>query len=116
MIKYLKVMAPLLVMLVAPGCTMARIYATSGNEVSLTETSSVGGESFTIEHRIVFDYTAAVDIQELLRKRYGSGHEFQNVTVKLKIDPVDYLLNLITIGLANSRSFEITGDKVYENP
>ncbi len=113
MIKYLKVMTPLIVTLVAlSGCTMARIYATSGNEVSLTETNPAGGESFTIEHRIVFDYTAAMDVQELLRNRYGSGHEFQNVTVKLKIDVIDYLLNFVTLGLANSRSFEITGDKV----
>ncbi len=94
------------------GCTVARIYATSGNQVSLTETNPAGGEQFTIHHRLVFDYTGAIDVQELLRERYGSGHEFQNVTVKLKSDGIDFLLNLVTFGLAQSRSVEITGDKV----
>lgn len=97
---------------VASGCTIARIYATSGNKVALTETNPAGGEQFVIRHRLLFDYTGALDVQELLRARFGSGHEFQNVTVKIQTDVVDFLLNVVTLGIANSRSFEITGDKV----
>ena len=94
------------------GCTLVRIYATSGNEVALTQVSSGGGEQFKINHRQVFDYTGSVDVQELLRDHYGSGHVFQNVTIKYKNDVVDILLNLVTLGLASSRSFEVSGDMV----
>jgi hypothetical protein len=94
------------------GCTIARIYSTSGNEVSLTDAKHAGGEAFKIEHRISFDYTGAVDVQEVLRERYGSGHRFQNVSVKLKVKPEDFLINLVTLGIAQSKTFEISGDKV----
>jgi hypothetical protein len=104
---------PLLGLLIAfSGCTTARIYATSGNDISMTKVSSSGGEAFKIEHRLIFDYTSAIDVQELLRERYGSGHQFENVTVKLKVEVPDFLLNLVTFGIAASRSFEISGDKI----
>jgi hypothetical protein len=94
------------------GCTIARIYSTSGNEVSLTDSARPSGEPFKIEHRISFDYTGAVDVQEVLRERYGSGQKFENVSVKLKVKPEDFLMNLITFGIAQSKTFEISGDKV----
>ena len=95
------------------GCTIARIYATSGNQVSLTEVSSGPGEQFEIRHRQVFDYTGSIDIQELLRAHYGSGYAFQNITIKLTNDAFDVMLNLVTIGLANSHTYEVSGDKVH---
>ncbi len=94
------------------GCTMARIYSTSGNSVSMTDSTKSGGDSFKIEHRLVFDYTGALDVQELLRDRYGSGHQFENLSVKIKQEPVDIIVNLFTLGLAQSKTFEISGDKV----
>lgn len=94
------------------GCTMARIYSTSGNDVSLTDNANKSGEAFKIEKRITFDYTGAIDVQEVLRERFGSGHEFENVSVKLKADVPDFFLNLITIGIAQSKTFEISGDKI----
>lgn len=103
--------AGLLALTALNGCTIARIYSTSGNEVALTD-STQSGEAFKIEHRITFDYTGAVDVQEVLRERYGSGHKFENVSVKLKVKPEDFLINLITIGIAQSKTFEISGDKV----
>ena len=107
---------PVIVMLVSlcalSGCTMARIYATSGNAVSMTQSGNKAGESFKIEKRITFDYTSAIDAQELLRERFGSGHEFQNVSVKLNADFTDFLINLFTLGLAQSKTFEISGDKI----
>lgn len=94
------------------GCTLARIYSTSGNSVSMTDTTKSGGEAVKIEHRLVFDYTGAVDVQEVLRERYGSGHQFENVSVKIKQEPVDIIVNIFTFGLAQSKTFEISGDKV----
>ena len=101
-----------LVTSMSTGCTLARIYSTSGNAVSMTDTSKSGGEAFKIEHRLVFDYTGAVDVQELLRDRYGSGHQFENLSVKIKQEPIDIIVNIFTLGIAQSKTFEISGDKV----
>lgn len=96
------------------GCTIARIYSTSGNEVSFTDSNSKSGDPFKIEHRITFDYTSAIDVQEILREKYGSGQKFENVSVKLKVKPEDFLFNFFTLGIANSKTFEISGDKVRD--
>jgi hypothetical protein len=92
-------------------CTIARIYSTSGNEVTLTDSNASAGEPFKIEHRISFDYTSAIDVQEVLRERFGSGQRFENVSVKLKVKPEDFFINLLTLGIAQSKTFEISGDK-----
>ena len=100
------------VLIALNGCTIARLYSTSGNEVILTDSPNDSGEAFKIEHRISFDYTSAVDIQEVLRERFGSGQKFENVTVKLKINPEDFFINLFTFQIAQSKTFEISGDRV----
>ena len=105
----------LLIAALASSCTMARIYSTSGNTVALTTIKPGRAESFTITERRIFDYTNALDVQELLRKKFGSGVMVQNVTVKVQQDPADFLLNLVTIGIAQSRTFEISGDLI-RNP
>ena len=107
-------LAGLFVLSALNGCTIARIYSTSGNDVSLTDSTSKGGDPFKIEHRLTFDYTGAIDVQEVLREHYGSGQKFENVSVKLKIKPEDFLFNLFTLNIANSKTFEISGDKVRE--
>jgi hypothetical protein len=94
------------------GCTLARIYAASGNQVAFTQQGG-GGEQFKVQKRFIFDYSGGFDIQEVLRERYGSGHEFQNVTVKLKYGGLDVLLNVVTLALANSRTVEVSGDMVH---
>lgn len=98
------------IMLAVGGCTYARIYATSGNTVALTTIKQTRAQSFTVTERIMFDYTGALDVQELVRKKYGSGGVVQNVTVKVQQDPADFLLNFITLGIAQSKTFEISGD------
>lgn len=93
------------------GCTFARIYATSGNTVALTALNQQRAESsFTIHKHIAFDYTGSLDIQELVRTKVGTGATVQNVTVKVKQTVGDFFLNLITLGFASSKTFEVTGD------
>ena len=139
------------------GCAygvQARIYATSGSDVSLTRSGKVdvaAGEvcphyvessylfekaselkdymsgdsapepeakeplpacqSFQIHERMAFDSTASIDVQELLRGEFGTGHEFRNISIKIKISWFDWLLNVFTLGLANSQTIEVTGDR-----
>jgi hypothetical protein len=130
--------------------TFSRIYATSGNDISLTDTSEstrdrrdceqhyeasdvskAAGmlkglfsaakeeeeadlptcESFKIRERSIFDSTGSIDIQELLRNEFGTGHEFQNVSVKLRVGLVDYIFNIFTFGIANSQTVEVHGNR-----
>src|SRR5438046_550399 len=101
---------PLLVAALLSGCTLARIYSTTGNTVALTTVQPGAGESFVLTKHIAFDYTSAVDVQELVRAKYGSGGTVQNVSVKLQSTFGDFMLNVITLGLAQSKHFEVTGD------
>ena len=59
---------------------------------------------------MAFDSTASIDVQELLRGEFGTGHEFRNISIKIKISWFDWLLNVFTLGLANSQTIEVTGD------
>lgn len=102
----------LVMMLGAGGCTYARIYATSGNTVAMTALRQTRANSFSIKERVMFDYTGALDVQELVRRQYGSGRTIQNVTVKVQQDPMDFLVNFATLGIAQSKTFEVSGDLI----
>jgi hypothetical protein len=145
--------------LLLSGCAYgvrSRIFATSGNDIALTQSGTVDVaagqvcphfvessyliekagqlkdyvakdpekaatpevssspppcQSFQIHERMVFDSTGSIDIQEMLREEFGTGHEFRNVSIKLKIAWFDWLLNVFTIGIANSQTVEVTGDR-----
>jgi len=106
-------LGPLFVALaLVSGCTFARIYSTSGNTVALTTLQQGESESFTLSKHMVFDYTGAVDVQELVRSKYGAGGTVENVSIKVKSTFGDFMLNLITLGLAKSKHFEVTGDYI----
>jgi hypothetical protein len=131
--------------------TFARIYATSGSHISLTQLEGPTGESGICEHRaeqaplieaaiavkeylsrdeegeksselppcesfefherLVFDSTGSIDLQAYFRREFGSGHDFRNVSVRLEVGFIDYILNFCTLGIANSQTVEISGDR-----
>ena len=94
------------------GCTALRIYATSGNTIALSTLRQGQSESFTVVKHTAFDYTGAIDVQEIVRTKYGSGVTLQNVSVKVKMTVGDFFLNMVTLGIANSKHYEVTGDAV----
>lgn len=102
----------LIIFAAGSGCTVARIYATTGNDITVTEAEKVAGEAFTITKRVRFEYGGDLDVQELLRSRYGIGNRFQNVTVVIREDLTDMLFNYLTVGLANSRTYDVSGIKL----
>lgn len=105
--------APLLLsLLVSSGCTYARIYSTSGNTVALTTVKEGASESFILTKHVAFDYTGSVDVQELVRSKYGNAGTVQNVSIKVKSTFGDFMLNVITLGFASSKHFEVTGDLI----
>jgi hypothetical protein len=68
--------------------------------------------AFKIHERLWFEgeNSETINVQEHLREEFGSGHAFRNVSIHLKIDGLDWALNIMTLGFANSRTLEITGD------
>jgi hypothetical protein len=135
------------------GCTMgtfARVYATSGSHIALTQKEGptagsgicehhaepaylieaaiavkdyVAGdeeeksteipicESFEFHERLIFDSTGSIDLQRYFRDEFGTGHDFRNVSVRLKVGFIDYFANILTLGIANSQTIVITGDR-----
>jgi len=131
------------------GCTMgtvARVYATSGNDISLTRYDEAaraagpcarfkessyaveiagGGKgpasdtacvSFEIHENLAFSAAENLDIQEFLREEFGSGYKFGSVAVRIKIGFFNWLLNVLTLGIANSQTIVITGDRYPMGP
>ena len=96
------------------GCTVSRLYSTSGNKISLSPLSQKAGDQVTMIKKIRFDYTKAYDLQEVLRENHGLGVSLQNTTFKLKIERDDFFLNLLTLSLANAHTIEIRGDLLKE--
>lgn len=83
----------------------------SGAEEEEKSTQLPPCESFEFHERLVFDSTGAVDLQRYFREEFGTGHDFRNVSVRLKVGFIDYILNLCTLGIANSQTVVITGDR-----
>jgi hypothetical protein len=63
---------------------------------------------------IAFDYTSSFDVSEILAKQFEAtkADAIVNVTVSLKVNVLSYLLNVVTLGLANAKVFEVEGDLV----
>ena len=66
--------------------------------------------SFKIHERVWFDGAESINIQEHLREEFGSGHEFRNVSLHMKVDLLDWALNIMTLGIASSLTIEIAGE------
>jgi len=121
--------------------TRGGIYATPGNDIALTrydEASKAAGPcvqwkesgylvevagggkhpakdaacvSFEIHENLSFDDAKSIDVQEYLREEFGSGYQFGAVAVRIEIGFFNWMLNLCTLGIANSQTIVITGDR-----
>lgn len=63
---------------------------------------------------VMFDYSGAYDISEILSKHFEEtkADAIVNVTFAIKSDVSSFFVNLITLGLANARVIEVEGDLV----
>lgn len=102
--------------IVMGGCTIATI---GGRRVIPAMLNTPPERVEVIKHvkvskSIYFDYTAAYDASEILAKviEETGADAIINVAIKLKITVVNYLINVITFGLANGRTIEIEADAV----
>jgi hypothetical protein len=130
--------------LLATGCafgTQGRIYATPGNDISLTrydEAAKAAGPcarwkesdylvevagagehperdagcvSFEIHENLMGGAAESVDVQAYLREEFGTGYQFGSVAVRIHIGFFNWLVNVCTLGIANSQTITITGDR-----
>jgi hypothetical protein len=70
-----------------------------------------GCVSFEIHENVVFGEGESIDLQEYLREEFGTGYKFGSVSVKVRIGFFNWLVNVCTLGIANSRTITITGDR-----
>ena len=63
---------------------------------------------------IAFDYTNSFDVSEVIAKKLAEtkADAAINIVIKVQSDPGIFLINLLTLGFANARRFEIEGDLV----
>jgi hypothetical protein len=113
---HISVLSAAVTCLVLGGCTLAKL---SGRGVVPMLLNNPRAKVEVIKQvqdskMIVFDYTGAFDASEILSKHLADSQAdaIVNVTITIKSTVGDFFLNLITLGLANSKTIEVTGDLV----
>jgi hypothetical protein len=97
------------------GCTTLKLIA-RGNKPIILNTPPKDYtvlNHFTKERMIAFDYTGAPDISQIIQEAtggYPNADAIINVFITVKTTPVDFLLNLFTIGLAYAYTLRVEGD------
>ena len=98
------------------GCTLAKISGRGAIPIMLNtpQTKVQLVRSVQVKKMRAFDYTASFDVSEVLGDVIAmtDADAIINVAITIKTTPLDWLVNLITLGLANSRSMYVSGDVV----
>lgn len=101
---------------VVQGCTVAKISGRGSVPLMLNNpTSRVTVVGRLKESKLkVFDYTGAFDVSEViadaLSRTQATG--VTNLVVTIKTTIPSYLVNVVTLGFANARVFQVEGDLV----
>lgn len=97
-------------------CTVAKLSGRGAVPIIMNQPQAKVSVVQRVEasKQLLFDYTGAVDVSEVLRDVMIGGNidALINVTITVKVTVGDYLLNVITLGLANARTFEVNGEAV----
>ena len=112
-----KTMVALLFMAVmVSGCTVAKISGRGSMPMMLnTPPQRVEViEHFTESKMVTFDYTGAFDVSDVLadKMQQSDGDAITNLVIEIKSDFGTFMVNLITLGLANAKLFSVEGDLV----
>jgi len=108
-----------IIMIIAGGCTatLLNIKGPGGPIPLLLNEPSVEFEvvkDIKVSKRIVFYNTVSYDISEILFSELEEveADAIINIVFTVKLTPSDQLINLITLGLADAKTIEITGQAV----
>lgn len=117
----MKTLAMLAVLALAlPSCTIAKIQGSGSKPLVLNQLhASAQTRPFEASEFQAFDWTHSVNIDDVLRENATGIDDpnvsgAQNVRVEVKIEPLNYLLNLVTLGWAQSQTIVVKGDLVLD--
>lgn len=103
-------------MLTLHACTLAKISGSGSIPIMLNAPQEKYKvvEHINIDHNVRFDYTASYDLYEILGKTLAGkdADAMINTRIHLKSDVDDYIINLITCGIASARTIHIEGDLI----
>ncbi len=97
-------------------CTVAKLSGKGTVPIIMNQPQAKVTEVQKIEKskQILFDYTGALDVSEVLNDAMVDKNidAIINITVTIKNTPADFLLNLVTLGFANAKTFVVSGDAI----
>jgi len=98
------------------GCTIAKISGRGPVPLILNQPQARVEviEEVRESKQVLFDYTGAFDVSEVLSQHFKKykADAIINVSVIIQITPGDYFINLFTLGIAQAKTFEVSGQLV----
>lgn len=106
----------LLAAVASPGCVIAKISGAGPRPLLLNNSSGKFDvvKHFTVQNAVRFDYTNSAELDQLVAdviKETGAD-AVVNIRVTIKQEPGDFLCNVVTCGIANSKTWAIEGDAI----
>ena len=115
-VSYLLLLGIAAAALLVSGCTIAKISGRGSIPLILNQPEAKVEVIQRVEHskHIMFDYTSAFDVSEVLSEiLVGSDADaIINVAITVQTTVADFLLNLVTLGIAQSKTFKVSCDVV----
>jgi hypothetical protein len=97
-------------------CTIAKISGRGSKALMLNNPAAKVQvvSHFTEKKMVTFDYTSAFDVSELIAEKLSASDAdaVTNITIVLKTDVAAFCINVITLGIANAKIFQVEGDLV----
>ena len=108
--------AVLVLLTLGAGCTVAKISGRGSVPLMLnTPPQKVKViRHFVAQKMVTFDYTGAFDVSEVLADKLEKteADAITNLTVTIKSTFSSFLVNMVTLGLANAKVMAVEGDLV----
>ena len=116
LLRVLPAVLLLIVLGLTQGCTLAKISGRGAIPIMLNTPQQRVQlvRSVEVKKMRAFDYTASFDVSEVLGDVIAmtDADAIINIAITVRTTPLDWLVNFITLGLANSRTMYVTGDVV----
>ena len=114
--KILLITSLLVIMLFLESCTVAKISGRGAVPLIMNQPQAKVNVIQNIEasKQSLFDYTGAVDISEVL-KDVMVGQDIDaiiNINITIKSTVGDFFINLFTLGLANAKTYVVSGEAI----
>lgn len=101
------------------GCTVAKVSGRGTAPLILNNPTQrvTLVESFDRQKMVMFDYTGAFDVSEVLGDmlRDKKADAVTNLVITIKSTVPSFAVNVVTLGFANAKVFQIKGDLVRLN-